>query len=286
MNSINEIPVVDEQDYQITIEDILGLLDKKYHLFYTDYGDNLNDSMAEIEKAIQNQDIGELGDNLYDWINDAQWSSIDYILKELAERISSEYDIEKDDAESLIEDNIDIIRDELYNRDYSDPIKELLRNTEEPVMFYDLDEEIYFDIPFGTEKEMKEVLHQIKKALKIKLFETKYDSQLKLLIQQGYNGKLVVYFRREIGYMLDKEDNNFIKIKNPHVAIIDMWNGAGDDTLLMGHEFFLPLDMRNVKLDKNRHYSYTYDVCGMNSSWCDETSISFIKKRQKRAKIA
>lgn len=277
----NQIPVTDEQKYEITLDDIVDLMSKTYTLFYVNYDDNLDESLETVQEAIQNQDWQPLDEIFESWnMLDAEWNSIDYILKELQNDIERRFDIEDDEAETLIEtykeELVEIIRD----RDDSDFLKDLLRQTSNPVMFYETGLDVEFDVPFGTEKDLKECLKEIKKTLKIKLSNTTWDDDLEMMIQQGYSGHLVVYFTDDIrDYLMIDNKMTHISFKNPHVAIINNYNGSGDHCYLQGHEFSMPLNTKDIWLDKCVKYSYTYDVCGMYSNWCDNTIVNFLKKR-------
>jgi hypothetical protein len=275
LKEINKMKKVEE----IILEDIVELLDKRYTLIYVDRDSNLDNSLEKVQEAIQQQDYQPLDDIYEDWqMYDNEWNSIDYIFKnDLKDSIVREFEIEEEDAESLIEKYNDELKDEIYNRDDSDFLGDLIRNTSDPVMFYDLGEEICEGC-LSDEKEGKEILKNIKKALKIKLSETKWDNQLEIMISQGDNGRLVIYFTADIKQMLDLKDKNTVTFSNPHVAIIDTWNGAGDNCQLEGHSFTIPFTLENFFMDKAVKYSYTYQVCGMYSNWCEDTKVKFGKK--------
>lgn len=264
---------------EITADDIIALMDKRYTLIYIDRDSSLDDNLDKVQEAIQQQDWQPLDDIYEEWnMYEHEWDSIDYIFQnELKDSIVREFEVTEEDAESLIETFRDELKDEIYNRDDSTFMDDLIRNTSEPVMFYDTGEEIYNGC-LSDREERKESLKVIKKALKIKLSETKWDDQLEMMIMQGDNGRLVIYFNADIKQMLDLKDKNIVTFSNPHVAIIDTWNGAGDDCRLVGHSFTVPFTIENFYMDKAVKYSYTYQVCDMYSNWCEGTGIKFGKK--------
>jgi hypothetical protein len=260
---------------ELTLENVKKLLNKKYELVYIDYRDSLDESLPEIQQAIQSQDYSFL-DNAIDeyWPMESRDSSIDYILNELKDEISREFEIEEEDAEFFIDDNREELSLEIEERDESDPLGDLLRNTNNPVCFYDTGVE--FSESLFDEEMFNENLELLKESLNIET--DKYDEDLKLMLSQAsYGGRLVIYFREDVRDLLNIGDNNTIQFKNPMVAIIDTYNGSGDNVDLPGHEFTLPLDTQNIFLDKTIKYNYTYSVCGMYSSWCDCTDIKFLK---------
>ena len=282
---VRKIEVENEDGELITIElqEIIDMLSKSYTLFYTSsYDDNFDNSLEEIQEAIQKQEWYPIDESLGEWIWEAQDYQMDYILGELKDEIESDFNLDDGEAEAVLDEFRDWIVDTIRNRDDSDPIGELLRNTSNPVMFYETGEDIEFDVPFGDEKDLNDCIKQIKKALKIKLSETRWDDQISIMVQQGYSGQLVIYFLGDVKEMMNISDKTHIHFRNPHVAIINTYNGSGDDCQLQGHEFSIPMDTENIWLDKNMHYSYTYEVCGMHSNWCDGTDVTFEKKRVKK----
>ncbi|MFZ2992427.1 MAG: hypothetical protein WA061_01815 [Microgenomates group bacterium] len=271
---------------EITYEDIEKLLNKSYDLIYVDYRSNLDDSLESVAEAIRTQDWCHIDQNCDDWFWECQCDSLDFIAKELKDEIEKEFDITEEEAEELMEEHWENLRDVIMDRDESDPIKDLIRNTRDIVMFYDTGEEFY-DGCLSDQDEVDKMCKQIKKALKIPLKETKWDNDIDMMIRQGDNGRLVIYFTGDINEMMHLSDKNVVEFTNPNIAIIDTWNGAGDNCQLVGHKFAIPFEIKNFFIDKEVKYSYTYEVCGMSTNWCDGTGISFRKKKTsaKKAKV-
>lgn len=266
---------------EISLEDIIALLDKKYVLAYADYRDNLNESMEVIAKAIQTQDWSPIDESIFEWEMEARDYGVDYALDELKKEIMREFDLEVEDAEDLLELHRNEIVEEIYNRDESSLLDDLLRNTKSPTFFYDLGVEIS-DGVFFTEKEMKTALKEVKKALKIKLSNTTYDNDLEMMISQGDSGYLVIFFNAEVRDMMNLSDKTHVEFTNPMVALINTWNGSGDHIDLPNHKFKIPFTAENLRMDERGcvHYSYTHEVCGMYSNWCDCTEVKFTKERK------
>jgi len=89
-------------------------------------------------------------------------------------------------------------------------------------------------------------------------------------------GRLAVYFQYDLADYLEilkPNGNNIIKFTNASVAIIDTLNGSGADCFLPKHSFDLPLNRENLFYERAVHYNYTYQVCGMDSDWCDSTVV-------------
>jgi DNA-binding IscR family transcriptional regulator len=281
MTNTNEISINDVQNYEITLQDILDLLDKKYQLFYCDYNDNLDENLEEIQECIRKQKWDSLYESIDEWVSDCSMYSLDYIYAEIAKQISREYDCDRDEAEEILDTHWDSVRDEIYNRDTSTPIADLLHNTRDIVMFYDTGVEIYNGC-LSPQKEVDDMVKEIKKTLKIKLSEKKWDDAIDMMVRQGDSGRLVIYFNADVNQMMDLKDKNVVTFSNPSIAIANTWNGSGDDCELMGHKFTIPFDLKEFYIDKLIRYNYTYAVCGMNSRWCENTGVSFGKKNLKK----
>lgn len=283
MTDTNEISVNDVQDYEITLKDVIDLLDKKYTLFYCDYRDNLDENMEEIQECIRKQKWYSLYENIDEWVSESAMHALDYVYNDLKHSIACEYDIELDEAEEVLDTYWDNIRDEIYDRDDSTPIDDLLRNTRDVVMFYDTGIEIYNGC-LSPQKDVEDMVKEIKKALKIKISDKTYDDKINMMVRQGDCGRLVIYFNADIKDMMNLKDKDVVTFSNPSIALADTWNGAGDDCELSGHKFTIPFDLQQFYIDKLIRYNYTYTVCGMNSNWCDQTGVNFSKKRVRKVK--
>lgn len=263
-----------------TLEEVIALLDKTYELVYVDYRDNLDHCLDKIQAAVQEQDWAPLDEAIDDgWLSDSQWNAIDYILKELADEMTDAFDIEKEEAEAWIEEHNDALRDEIYNRDRSDPLDDLLRNTSDPVAFYDTG--VYIDEPYGSD-DVKDRLRTIKKALGLK--GKAWDDDLRLMIiQASYGGRLVVYFRIPVEELMKLGEANMVEFTSePCVAIINTYNGSGDHCHLKDATITLPFDPSNIFLDRTIKYSYVYEVCVMSSNFADASLPRFYKKTTRR----
>ena len=108
--------------------------------------------------------------------------------------------------------------------------------------------------------------------------DTTWNKQIEeLIINASYGGNIEIFFSDDIDdYMpnYQKKDGKYITFKNPEVGIIDRFNGSGHNVTFEGLEVKVKLNWNNLKMDKNHKYSYTWDICGMISSWCDSTRVS------------
>lgn len=112
----------------LNMQQIIGLMNNKYTLMWADYQDNLDENLKTIKQCLQKQCSDMLHEKVNEWYMDSEQQTIDEIIKQLtAECIKKGFTATE--VEAFFEDHEDEIRDEIYARDDSDVLKELLRNT-------------------------------------------------------------------------------------------------------------------------------------------------------------
>jgi len=265
---------------KIKIEELYELLDDKYYLAYVDYRDDLSEQADTIQKAIH-KGIEYLDEEVFDWFSD-DYEAINYALKELQNNIEKKYSILEDEAVDIIEEFRELLIDEIRNRDKSNPLDDLISNTRPPVAFYDTG--IYINHP-DDNKEYKESIRAIKKALGLKLSDKTYDDLFyELLNNAYYGGNICIYFNMDLKDWLNYkslEDTKYIEFSGDvAIALFDAYNGSGYHIHLPCN-IILPYERTNVFLDKSIKYNYTYAVCGMSSDWCEGTSVTLSNRPTK-----
>jgi hypothetical protein len=164
----------------------------------------------------------------------------------------------------------------MFERDDSTPLKDLIRNTGNQVMFYDVGAEIG-----DYSADMKERINDVKRAIKIPKRDKTHDDLIEsMLVEASYGGKLVVYFYDDFERWINltgKETMIHFSGK-VHLAVVDHSGGSGWDSTIP-HNFTLPFNPENVFIDKNIKYNYTYAVCGMISRWCESTEVTLLQKK-------
>jgi len=275
------------QDQELTLDLVKSYMDKTYTLSYTcGYDENLDDHLGIVQKVIQEQDKTSLYEESDEWYDDQRWDSVETIKKELKKEIIDNENVDKDVVETFFDDYQYEIEGLIYDKDDSDVLLDLIRHTSEPAMFYDTGE--YIDsTEFDNQKDIKSERQMIKRVLHIPAKESRWDSNIDIMLcQASYGGRLVIYFQGDIEQWMDVGDSNRVEFSSPYVAIIDNYNGSGDHTDLDGHKFSMPLDTKNVWIDKTLKYNYTHEVCGMYDSWCGGVGIRFYKQnRGKKAQV-
>ena len=264
-----------------SLEEILELLPKTTSLTYVDYNENLDEAFKEMQADLHSntsEKVDEYLDGSY-WEQEAD--SVKRILKTLRKELQSKFDLSKSESKEIIEEHADYLRDEVYNRDDSNIISSLLSNTNKIVTFYDTGLEICAGSWQWSSSELTKNRKKVKRKLGIN-GTFKYDDYIdQMLLQASYGGRLVIYFHLDYEYFFTyDEDNDFksITFENAHIAVIDTYQGSGDNTFIPKHSFTLPFNRENVFIDECITYNYTYSVCGMSSNWCDDTKVTLAKE--------
>lgn len=267
---------------EIILEEVLDMIPKSVSLTYVDYRDNLDGYLEQMQKCIKENCLDAMYEAIDNAFMDQEWESVDSILKDVRKEIQSKYEIKKSDAKDFIETHEDTLKDVIYERNNSDTIKDLVRNTDKVICFYDTGYEMESDSWSWNEKEVIAERQRIKKILKIRGNDS-YNANIEMMIRQAsYGGQLVIYFRVDFTDLIDEEAET-ICFGSPTIAVINTDNGFGDNTNIKRHTFSLPYNSNNVFIDKLIKYNYTYEVCGMSEDWCDDTDVSLSKKVLRKA---
>lgn len=256
------------------------LFDERYYLHYVDYRDSFEHRLEEVEQAIREKSWQPL-DEIFD---DPDWGYPDAeAIDEVAERWMEKYGKTEEERDAWREENHDEIVYGIEERDCSTPLDDMLRNTGSIACFYELPNWDGLGETWGMdEREQKEAIAQMRKCLGIKVRSKDFEKELyELLINASYGGTLVVYFNPDIKEFI-QTDGNMIRFTDPHVALIDTYNGSGHDVQLVGHSLEIPYDSEKFFVCANIKYSYTHRVCGMSNTWCSGTDVSLRKARLRK----
>jgi hypothetical protein len=132
-NGAKSLKINTMQATKITFEEIKNLMDKTYSLNYVDYRQSLDEHGELLEECIEKRSLTSIYENLNEWFDG--YDGYVYALEELKKDICRHFDIEEDEADEILDEYEDEIRDEIYERDDSDPVKDILCNTDDvPVM--------------------------------------------------------------------------------------------------------------------------------------------------------
>lgn len=271
---------------KIELKDVLKLLPEKISLIYVDYRDNLDEHHDLLQRCLSEGNFDELYEKADEWYMESEWQGIDYIKKELLKDLQSEFEIDEDEAEDIIEKFDDNIRDEIYERRDDDVLSDLISNTSAPIMHYDTGYEMESDSWKWTEKEVYKEMQSIKKFLGIRT--KKHNEAIEMMIRQAtYGGNLLIYFKGDIEEFMKIDDSiKSIEFSDAWIGITDHCNGSGDITQLSGVSFKIPFSIQNVFYEESIKYNWTYAIAGMCSDWCDSTSYEFLKESKREVKLS
>jgi hypothetical protein len=261
-------------------EEVKELIPDKVSLYYVDYRDSLDEYTDILQKCISNQNKEYLYEKVDDWFVDG--ADIEHYITELKGDIEQKYDI--NNADYILDEFEDQIRDTLYDRDDSDVLKDLMRNTSKIIMFYDTGYEMESESWSWTMSAVKKERQKIKKHLGIPAKQDTWDDQFDLMIRQAsYGGTLEIYFRDNIeDYLEIEKDCTKISFTNPTIGIVNHYNGSGDQADFYGLTITLPLNAKNIFIDKEVKYSWTYSIAGMCHDAYDDCKVQFIKGKNKK----
>lgn len=113
---------------EIDMNMVTGLMDKNYSLTYVDYRESLNDCLDTIERCLEAKNGDALFEDMDEWYYDQRESFVDDIMNGLKKEFFR-MGYKKWEAEKFFEENEEEIRETIYNRDDSEPIKDILSNT-------------------------------------------------------------------------------------------------------------------------------------------------------------
>ena len=262
----------------------MELFERSYCLVDVDYRDKFED-FKSIEKAIDNQDMSYIYETIDEMFFESYMWSEEYAIDELVKEMVNTFDVSKKRVLKFVDDYRDLIQEVIEERDCSNPTAQMspkLCNLGDIIVYYDVEDEI-IDTVYMKDNEWKEAIRTIKKRLSIKMKDKTWDKELnELLANASYGGRLVIYFTWDVENLCKLEGMNQVEFKNPHIALIDTWNGSGHDVQLKGLKFVMPFNLLHLYVEKTQHYNYTYEVCGMSDDWCNDTVFHFSKNNRRK----
>lgn len=120
-----------EEQKTLTLDFVKSLMEQSYTLVWTDYNDNLDNHLDIIRKCLEKQNCECLWEEVDKWYFEAEWNAVREIIDKLKEKCTEFYDFDEDEADAFFDEHDDEIRDEIYSRNDSNVIKELISNTDD-----------------------------------------------------------------------------------------------------------------------------------------------------------
>ena len=121
---------MDEQK-TLTLDFIKSLMEPAYTLIWTDYNDNLDNHCGLIQKCLDSKSREHLWEKADEWYSDAEWEAVREIIAKLKEECTVFHDFDGEAVDDFFDEYEDEIRDEIYSRNDSDVVKELIRHTDD-----------------------------------------------------------------------------------------------------------------------------------------------------------
>lgn len=249
-------------DRDAICEALIAKLDKTYTLVYADYRDQFD--TETVAKFINSNDPSVLDESIEEWLYDSRGLGADNVINDT-------FDDDEKAAIDLLE-----LRPELHmeieQRDDSDPIRDMLRNSHAhfcyvPILEAEtegcIEASQYSD---DHQAEYKKIANAAgldpvtdRKAI-IELYENGATYATASLVWFFLLDPVDYYDAKMAQYKTGKEDIE-VTLHKPHLAFRDSWNGSGHVVETM-RTITVPLS--SIRSDeKGNGYSLGVDVCGL-----------------------
>ena len=265
---------------------ITPYLPNSVNLYYVDYRDDLSEHSDLLEETLRKNSLDPICEKVSDWL--AEDSITDGYIDEIRTAMEDEgYELTDDDEEE--------IRDWLYEKDTSDPVSDLLKNTGKLSMFYSLGLEVegwseagFFSPSMRYSSEAQEA-YKVRRILGIKKDTKEAKFIDSIVANASYGGELRIYFNLDLEEALSGEvEKDFKQIQfNGKYAVAVYNNGVGS-----GDFEYMELNKTFPFIRDNLYTSdadkYSIERCfGMCGDWLDKTATPMmsIEPLKKKAKI-
>lgn len=115
----------------LTLDFIKSRMKSAYTLVWMDYNDNLDGHRGLIQKCLDSRSREHLWENADVWYSDTEWEAARKIIAELKEECTLLHGFDEEDVDDFFDEYEDEIRDEIYGRNDSDVMTELIRHTDD-----------------------------------------------------------------------------------------------------------------------------------------------------------
>ncbi len=254
-------------------------------LYYVDYRDNLSENEDLLEETLRQNSLDPINFKLNEWWADGD--TVRYYIDEIQKQLATQ-------GVKLSDEDEDEIRNWLYEKDESTPVKDLLKNTGSVTMFYSLGLEVDgysepgFFAPSVRYSSVAQEAYKIRRILGIKK-ETKEAKLIESIVNNAhYGGELRIYFKVPIEDILSdtpEEDFKTIHFKGQCTIAVYHSSGSGDYEHFEIDKSF-PFDRDNLFTSDADKYSIE-NCFGMCSDWLDNSSdpVFSYAPLKKRGKI-
>lgn len=120
-----------EEQRTLTLDFVKSLMEPSYTLVWTDYNDNLDNHLDIIRKCLDRRNCDCLWEKAGEWYGDAEYEAVHGIMEKLKEECFVFNDFDEHEVDDFFDEHDDEIRDEIYSRNDSDVLKDLIRHTDD-----------------------------------------------------------------------------------------------------------------------------------------------------------
>lgn len=120
-----------EEQKTLTLDFVKSLMEQSYTLVWTDYNDNLDNHLDIIRQCLDKRNCECLWEKVDEWYGDAECEAVHGIMEKLKEECFVFNDFDEHEVDAFFDEHEDAIRDEIYSRNDSDVVKDLIRNTDD-----------------------------------------------------------------------------------------------------------------------------------------------------------
>ena len=120
-----------EEQKILTLDFIKSLMEPTYTLVWMDYNDNLDNHRGLVQKCLDDKSREHLWEKVDVWYSDAEWEAVKEIIAKLKEECVVFNDFEEEEVDTFFDEHEDEIRNEIYSRNDSDVLAELIRHTDD-----------------------------------------------------------------------------------------------------------------------------------------------------------
>lgn len=241
-------------------------LPEKVQLVYVDYRDELG---AEQVGYLIGGDMDSLWESLWPWEGDARLDGVQYLLHDI---------LGDEDTETVMyadEGAFDTFQEACWDRDTSDVLGDLIRNTPAAMVRYDLGHDVDA-YPWTLEDdELDERARDMADAAGVD-WETNRDAFRSLAIEAPYGGGLCVLHCTDLDDVQTVAHGGTVTFTDPYLLVYDGLNGSGHCEQVKG-TVVVPI----VKGETMRHdagsYSWSDDIAGVVHS-AHATDAAFAAK--------
>lgn len=151
-------------------------------LYYVDYRDDLDEHEDIQEECVRSNNMEKLYEKAYEWYEEQEGSNMHDYLEETRKNM------EADNLAGEFEEHEDEIRELIYDRNDSDPVKDLIRNSSVTNFFYSLGVEIsgYLTGCSLRGESVAMACHKVRRALHLK--KGQFDEKIEELVGNATYG--------------------------------------------------------------------------------------------------